>query len=130
MPTRSLLSVLWIFLFLNFIFCDVFSLMYPPMVQQLAAGSTVDGIEMSQPFLLVFAMIMEAGMIMVVAARLLPYAVNRIANIVLGLALALVQAGSLFAGDNTLHYVFFSIVEIVTLFAIVVIALRWKQTKS
>ncbi|MEJ2020029.1 MAG: DUF6326 family protein, partial [Maritimibacter sp.] len=63
------LSLLWIFLFLNYIFCDVFSLMYPPMIQELSVGNTVDGIEMSQTFLLIFAAIMELGMIMTVLSR-------------------------------------------------------------
>ncbi len=119
------LSLLWIFLFLNYIFCDVFSLMYPPMIQELAVGNTVDGIEMSQTFLLMFAVIMELGMIMTVLSRLLPYTPNRIANIVVGLALLVVQVGSLFAGENTLHYWFFSAVEIATLIWIVVTSWRW-----
>ncbi|MEJ1990547.1 MAG: DUF6326 family protein [Maritimibacter sp.] len=120
------LSLLWIFLFLNYIFCDVFSLMYPPMIQELSVGNTVDGIEMSQTFLLIFAAIMELGMIMTVLSRLLPYTPNRIANIVVGLALLVVQVGSLFAGENTLHYWFFSVVEISTLIWIVVTSWRWQ----
>ncbi len=120
------LSLLWIFLFLNYIFCDVFSLMYPPMIQELSVGNTVDGIEMSQTFLLIFAAIMELGMIMTVLSRLLPYTPNRIANIVVGLALLVVQVGSLFAGENTLHYWFFSVVEISTLIWIVLISWRWQ----
>ncbi len=130
MPTNAKLSLLWIFLFLNYIFCDVFSLMYPPMIQELAVGNTVDGIEMSQTFLLIFAVIMELGMVMTVLSRLLPYTPNRIANIVIGLVLLVVQVGSLFAGENTLHYWFFSAVEIATLIWIVLTSLRWVPTMA
>jgi hypothetical protein len=126
MSQKQKLSLLWIFLFLNFIFCDVFSLMYPPMIQQMAAGTSIDGIEMTQGFLLAFAVVMELGMVMVVASRLLPHGPNRLANIVIGLGLLVVQVGSLFSGGNTLHYIFFSVVEVATLLWIVWIALRWR----
>lgn len=127
MDTRQKLSLLWIFLFLNFIFCDVFSLMYPPTIQELAAGNVVNGIEMSQGLLLGFAIVMELGMVMILASRLLaPGGLNRWLNIGIGAGLIVVQVGSLMAGDNTAHYLFFSAVEVATLVAIVLIALRWQ----
>lgn len=41
--------------------------------------------------------------------------------------LTLVQAGSLFTDSNTMHYVFFSIIEISTSIFIVVYAWRWEE---
>lgn len=127
MQIRNTLSTLWVFLFLNFIFCDVFSLMYPPTIQQLASGTAIGGIEMTQGLLVGFAVVMELGMVMVLAARFLPRRINRPANILVAQLLIAVQIGSLFAGENTLHYWFFSAVEIITLGAIAWIALRWPR---
>lgn len=126
MTTREKLSLLWIFLTLNFIFCDVFSLFLPSTLEQLAAGA-IDGVEMTQSFLLIFAVVMELAMVMIVFSRLLPRLPNRIANIVIGLGLGVVQAGSLATGGNALHYIFFSVVEIATLLVIVWLAFTWRE---
>ena len=126
MNTRANLSVLWVFLTANYIFCDIFSLYYGPTLNQLLTGA-VDGIEMSENFLLGFSIVMELPMAMIVGARFLPHRINRIANIAIALLMTLVQAGSLFAGSNTLHYYFFSAVEIATSLCIAWIALRWRQ---
>jgi hypothetical protein len=64
-------------------------------------------------------------MIMIVLSRVLGYKLNRWLNIIAGAAMSLVQIGSLFAGSNTLHYIFFSIVEISTTLFIVWTAVRW-----
>jgi hypothetical protein len=130
MQPREKLSLLWIFLFLNFIFCDVFSLMYPPMIQEMAAGNLVDGLELSQGMLLGFAMVMELGMAMVVAARLLPRAVGRPLNIGLGFGFIALQLWSLTGSGATLHYWFFSAVEVATLLWIVAGAWSWKSEQT
>lgn len=121
------LSTLWIFLTVNYIFCDVFTLMYHEELKQILAGS-MGGINITQPFLLSFAVIMEIPMIMIVLSRLLKYKINRIFNILAGVLLTLIQAASLFNSSNTLHYIFFSVIEIVTTIIIVVYAIRWKAT--
>ncbi len=126
MPTtREKLSLLWIFLFLNFIFCDVFTLFHGPTLNQLLTG-TVDGVEMNQTFLLGFSVLMEIGMIMVLVSRLAPFSWNRWSNVVIGALLVLVQAGTVVTPGPTLHYAFFSAIEIATLIWIVVIAWRWQ----
>lgn len=124
-PAR--LSLYWIFLYLNYIFCDVFSLMNPALIQQMAAGGGVDGIDMTEDMLLGFAIIMELGLIMVLAARFLPRGLNRAANVGVGFGLVLLQIATLFVGTNTLHYLFFSAVEVATLALIVWTALRWRE---
>lgn len=126
MSRQSQLSTLWVFLFLNYIFCDVFSLMYPPMIQEMATTGLVFGIDLTQEFLLFFAVVMEAGMVMVLVSRFAPRRANRIANFMVASALILVQTGSLAAGENTLHYWFFSIIEIATLAAILTFAWGWR----
>jgi hypothetical protein len=120
------LSTLWIFLTVNFIFCDVFTLMHSEDLRKILTGN-VDGIQMSQQFLLGFAFIMEIPMLMILVSRVLRYPSNRILNVVFSILLAIVQIWSLTAGGNTLHYWFFSIIEIATLFSILFLAWFWKK---
>lgn len=124
--TKNLLSKLWIFLTVNYIFCDVFSLFHSEFLNQLFAGE-VDGIEFTEPFLLNFAIIMEIPMLMIVLTILLNNKVNRITNIVVGLLMILIQIGSLVTGTNSLHYIFFSSMEISTLLFIIYTAWKWKK---
>ena len=129
MKKRSTLSALWIFLVVNFIFCDVFTLMYSEELKQILSGK-MGSMFIDQPFLLAFAVIMEIPMIMIIASRLLPYKPNRLLNIAVAVLLILVQAGSLFAGKATMHYLFFSTVEIATLVGILWFAVKWKNSVS
>jgi hypothetical protein len=126
---KKTLSVLWIFLTLNFIFCDVFTLMYSEELQQILSGKMGETV-IDQPFLLVFAFLMEIPMAMILLSRFLPYRLNRWLNIVAGVLLTFVQVGSLFVGKPTLHYVFFSLIETAAASFIVWLALRWKNEET
>lgn len=127
--TREKLQLLWVFLFLNFIFCDVFTLFYGPTLNQLLTG-TVDGVEMSQPALLGFAVLMELGLVMVLVSRLAPFDLARWGNIVVGTLLIAVQTITVLTPGLTLHYAFFSAVEIAALLWIVRASWRWSSTEA
>ncbi len=125
MPTtREKLFVLWVFLFINYLFCDVLSLYYGPTLTQLLTG-VVDGTEMNQTFLLIMSAMMELGMIMILVSRLAPHRWNRWANIVIGAFFIVVQIVTAITPGLTLHYAFFSAIEIATLAWIVFTAWRW-----
>ena len=124
--TKNLLSKLWVFLTVNYIFCDVFSLYHSKFLNELLRGE-VDGIEFTEPFLLNFAIIMEIPILMIVLSILIKNKVNRIINIVVGLFMILIQIGSLVTGANSLHYIFFSSIEISTLIFIIYTAWEWKK---
>jgi hypothetical protein len=126
MNIKSKLSILWIFLSVNFIFCDVFTLMHAKDLQNILNGKIGD-IEITQEFLLAFAVIMEIPMIMIVLSRLLKRRINRILNIAFGFFLLFIQSWSLTTGDNSLHYIFFSIVEVLTCVLIISYAWNWKS---
>ena len=53
MNNKSLLSTLWIVLVVNFMFCDIFTLMHSEDLENLLKGS-IDGVPISQDFLLTF----------------------------------------------------------------------------
>ncbi len=73
---------------------------------------------------------MEFAMVMIVLSRVLKYTLNRWFNIVGGLAFTLVQAGTLIGGDFTIHYLFFSLIEISTTLYIAGLAWSWKYNKA
>jgi uncharacterized membrane protein len=93
-------------------------------------NGTIDGVDMNQEFLLSFAFIMELPMLMILLSRLLKENINRILNIVFGFFLLIIQAWSLTVGSVTLHYWFFSIIEIGTCASILLIAWKWKTSTS
>jgi hypothetical protein len=126
--TKDKLFTLWIFVTVNYIFCDIFTLFYSENLKQLMSGA-MGGMDITETFLFAFSVIMELPMLMIVLSRLLPYKFNRLANIAVGIFMTLVQTATLF-GDNMLHYVFFSIIEITTTIIIVWIAIRWKTKNN
>src|SRR5262245_55738419 len=80
---RALLSTLWLFAMLNYLYCDVISLMDPELLKQYLAGN-VGGIHVTQGFLLGAAVFMEIPTAMVLLSRVLEYKANRRANIIAG----------------------------------------------
>lgn len=127
--TDNLLSKLWIFLTVNYIFCDVFSLYHSKFLNELLTGKA-DGIEFTEPFLLSFAIIMEIPMLMIVLSIITKNNVNRILNITVGVLMIIIQTGSLATGTNTLHYIFFSSIEIGTLVFIIYTAWKWTKLRT
>lgn len=125
-----LLSKLWVFLSLNYIFCDVLSNMEQSAIKGLLAGNLA-GIEMTQGMLLFAGISLEIPFLMVVLAAILPFRANKITNITAAIVMIVYQLGSFFVGsETTLHYAFFSAVEVLGNALILVLALRWKKTNS
>lgn len=122
-----LLSKLWVFLSLNYILCDLISNMEMSALRGLLEGN-IAGIPMTQEFLLFAGLSLEIPFLMVVLSAVLPYRANRIINIVAAILMIIYQIGSFFMGsDATLHYIFFSVMEILGNVAIVILAAKWKR---
>ena len=123
---KSLLSLLWIFLTVNYIFCDVMTLHLASYLEAFLSGD-VGGMKITEEFLLVFAIILQIPMIMIVLSRFLTFTLNKYLNIVAGIITTSVQGFTVIMGGNTLHYMFFSIFEICTGLFIIYLAVTWKQ---
>jgi len=108
---KALFSTLWIFAVLNYLYCDVASLMDSELLKQYLSG-TVGGMEISQGFLLAAGVLMEVSISMVLLSKILPYRANRWANIIAGVFTTVIQTLTLFAGAPSMYYLFFSIIEI------------------
>ena len=126
MDRKVLLSTLWIFAILNYIYADILSLYEPGVLGELMTGS-INGVDFTQGFLLIMAILMETAIIMVLLSRIWSYKPNRIANIITGIIHTLAVFLSMFVGSGpSLHYIFFGIIEMITTISIIVIAWKWK----
>lgn len=118
------LSNLWIFASLNYLYCDVVSLMDAGMLNQYASG-TVEGMELNETFLMGATLYMQVPLSMVFLSSALPPRASRIANIAAGATTTAVQAATLFVGTPSKYYLASSIIEIATTSFIAVYA--WRQ---
>lgn len=108
---KALLSTLWIFVMLNYLYCDLLSNMDAGVIKDLLSGH-IAGMQVNSGFMLGSAILMEIPTIMVLLSRVLPYRFNRWANIIAGAIMTVVQLSSFFVGSGpTPHYIFYSIIE-------------------
>ena len=127
---KQTLSVLWIFVTLNYLYCDVVSLFDPGQLKQYIAGHLTGIGDISPGFLFATAILIEIPIAMVLLSRLLNYKANRWANIVAGSVMTVVQFVTLFVGSGpTMYYTFFSIIEVACTLFIVWYAWRWQEVE-
>jgi len=123
-----LLSKIWVFLSLNYILCDLLSNMEKSVLRMLLEGN-VGGVPMTEEMLLFAGVSLEIPFLMILLSTILPYKTNRIINVVAAILMIVYQLGSFFFGsDVTLHYIFFSAVEILANSSIFILALKWKKS--
>jgi hypothetical protein len=120
---QVVLSTVWLFATLNYLYCDVVTLMDPTLLKQFLAGN-IGGIEVSQAFLLAAGALVEIPIAMVFLARVLDRS-NPWANILAGIVMTLVQALSVVGRLSDGYYLFFSSFEIVATVSVVIYAARW-----
>jgi hypothetical protein len=121
---KVILSTLWIFVLLNYIYADVFGLSFNPILQPDATVSITQGSALA------FAVLMETAIAMVILARILTYGVNRWENIVVGVIHTALVAWSLSVTTPTLFYAFFATIEIACTLFIICYAWTWRRSVS
>ena len=123
---KTLLSMFWIFLTVNYIYCDIFTLHHAESLQQFLTGEA-GGMKITEEFLLLFAFIMQIPMFMILLSRYLVYRPNKYLNIMAAIITGTIQSITLYMG-GTLHYIFFSIIEISAAVLIIFFAVTWKES--
>ncbi len=113
---KVIFSILWLFATLNYLYCDVVTLMDP--VKHTS-------IQFTQGFLLGASILVEIPIAMILLSMILKYQANRFANIIAGTIMTAVQILTLFVAKPTMYYVFFSTLEIVSTVLIVWLAWKW-----
>jgi Ni,Fe-hydrogenase I cytochrome b subunit len=126
---RVVLSTLWIFTLLNYVYADIYTLSFNPLLQPEATKRFAEGyvgdIQITSGFVLVTAILMETAIAMVLLSRLLPYPANRWANILSGGLHTLFVGWSLIGETPTSFYVMFAAIEVTCTLFIVWYAWRW-----
>jgi hypothetical protein len=129
---RVLLSTLWIFVVVNYLFADVYALFFNPVLQKQATQELLAGrigsIEITQGFVLLTAILLETAMAMIVLSLVLPYQANRLSNIIVGTFQTVFAATGL-VGDTfpNLFSVFFVVLEVAATVFIVWYAWTWPR---
>ncbi len=124
---RTGVSSLWLFVVLNYLYCDVLGLYWAEDLNALLSGQ-IGGLRVTQGFLLGGAVLMTIPMGSVLASRIAPHRVARWSSVAGGAVMTVAQAASLGVGSApTLHYVYFSVIEIATTVTITwYAAARWQ----
>jgi hypothetical protein len=129
--TKERLSVLWIFALLNYLYADVVALFD-------IAGSRNSFEPLPQWALMGSAVLMEIPIAMILACRLLPFRANRLANIIAGGIMTLVNGYLTFVmplvtGDRPSaypEYLFFATIETVCTSVIIWQAWTWSGVEA
>lgn len=127
--TKVKLSVLWIFVMLNYIYADIVTLMDSSVLTEILRGYA-GSIQITQGFLLGASILMEIPIAMIVLSLVLKYKYNRIANIFAGIIKTLAVAASMFVGTPALYYLFFGSIEMITTIYIVYLAWTWPSPEA
>jgi hypothetical protein len=130
--TRERLSLFWIFVLLNYLYADVIALF-----AIVDSPNLSDAPHLAPWALMGAAVLMEIPIAMIVASRLLPFRANRLANLIAGGFLTLINGGLTFipplVGARTPalpEYLFFATIETVCTSVIVWQAWTWSETKT
>jgi hypothetical protein len=110
---QRMLSNLWIFASLNYLYCDVIGLMDAKLLKQYESGK-VGGVTINDNFLLGGAVLMQVPLSMVFLSTTLEPRASRVANISAGALMTAVQTASIFVTRPTSYYLFSSAVEVAT----------------
>ena len=129
---KERLSVLWLFALLNYLYADVLALF-------AFVGSPATAPHLPQWALLGSAVLMEIPIAMILACRFLPFRANRLANIVAGSLLTLVNGFLTFVLPLTNGdfrdpifpaYAFFATIETVCTLVIIRQAWTWSAVET
>jgi hypothetical protein len=130
--TKARMSLFWIFALLNYLYADVVALF-----AIVGSPNLVDAPHLPPWALLGSAVLMEIPIAMIVASRLLPFRANRLANIIAGAILTLINGSLTFipplVGARTPalpEYLFFATIETVCTSVIVWQAWTWSAVEA
>src|SRR2546430_13568259 len=131
--TKERLSLFWIFALLNYLYADVLALF-----AIVGSPNLTDAPHLPPWTLLGSAVLMEIPIAMIVACRLLPFRTNRLANIIAGTILTLVNGFLTFvpplAGwgrpPALPEYLFFATIETLCTSVIIWQAWTWSEIET
>ena len=131
--TKERLSLFWLFALLNYLYADVVALF-----AIVGSPNLADAPHLPPWALLGSAVLMEIPIAMIVACRLLPFRANRLANIISGIVVTLVNGFLTFVPPLVgwgrppafPEYLFFATIETVATSVIIWQAWTWSRVEA
>ena len=123
---KVLLSTLWIVVMINMLKADILSLYIPGAAEEVVKTAASTSTSVPQ-LMLGGAVMMEIAIGMIILARILPYGVNRWANIIASIITIVFVIGG---GVTYPHYIFIATVEVSCLLLIIWNAWKWRHLES
>jgi hypothetical protein len=120
---RAMLSTLWIFAVLTYLYGDVFTLFFMRGAQETTFAMPMSAVT-------TFAILMETSVAMVVLARVLPHNINRWANVVAGVIETALAAWSLTGSAPAPYTVMFMGLAIACTLCIIWYAWMWRSSEE
>ncbi|MHA2002593.1 MAG: DUF6326 family protein [Candidatus Thorarchaeota archaeon] len=119
------ISALWASLMFAYSYADVLGFYSPGNLAEILTGE-IAGVPLTPEMLFAMAILMGVPIVMVFLSLLLMPKVNRILNIIAGIAY-IVVLGATFLGPLTPYYVVLASIELVCLLLIVWFAFKWPK---
>ena len=123
----STLSTLWVFVTMNYLYCDLMGLMDSNILSQYLQG-TVEGLSITPTFLLYAGILMELPIAMILFSKILNPKLNIRFNLFASSLKTIVMILTLFIGTSTNYYLFFATIEIGT--TIFIFNFTWRMRKE
>ena len=125
-PMRQKLSTLWTTVMFFYIYADIQGFYETGLIAKIMSGD-IDGIIISQPFLLMGAVLMSIPIAMVFLTMVLPARLLRILTIILAIAHIFLAVTILFVGSETwAFWYYYTALEITTYVVMIVFSWKWK----
>lgn len=121
---RAKLTALWVFVFLNMIFCDLHQLGHPGFIEEIMTG-VVNGVQVTDGLMLIGGIMIAVPLLMIPLIQFLNFKENRLTNLVMGVLQIVSVIGVNMAPD--LDDIFFAVIELVALLLILRLAWNWKE---
>jgi hypothetical protein len=120
------LSLLWVTLMLFYIYADILGFYTPGVIEKVVSGE-IEGVQITEGFLLSMAIWMAIPSVMVFLSLTLKANANRLLNIIAGFVSIIALGATFFVGEFSPRYMFQAIVEGVLMVWIVWHAWKWPE---
>jgi hypothetical protein len=123
---RIKLSALWITLMLFYIYADILGFYTPGVIENVVSGE-IEGVQITDGFLLSMAIWMAIPSVMVFLSLTLKPNANRWLNIIAGFVSLIALVATFFVGEFSARYAFQAIIEGMLMVSIVWNAWKWPK---
>jgi len=123
---RIKLSGLWVTLMLFYIYADILGFYSPGVIEKVVSGE-IEGVQITDGFLLSMAIWMAIPSVMVFLSLTLKANENRLLNIIVGFVSIIALGATFFVGEFSARYTFQAFVEGVLMVLIVWHAWKWPK---